>query len=190
MNGSGRRPLPTAIVASLASLFVALVALGCRSPVENRDPLGETFPSVGGESLAGESVRIPDDFAGRPVVLLVGYVQKAQFDLDRWALGILQAGLPIPVIEVPTIPGLLPGAFARSIDSGMRAGIPSEDWGSVVTVYGDAAKIVRTTGNETPRNGRVLLLDREGRIVWYHDRGYSAGKMLELRAATEAIVED
>jgi hypothetical protein len=51
---------------------------------------------------------------------------------------------------------------------------PGEDWPSVVTVYGDAGLIVELTGNETPRNGRVFLLDERGRILWFHDRGYSA----------------
>ena len=177
--------------AGALAMGIALVisVLGCRPTIENRDPVGETFPSVRGESLDGDSVRIPDDFAGEPMVLLVGYVQKAQFDLDRWALGILQAGLPVRVLEVPTIRGLLPGAFARTIDAGMLSGIPSEDWGSVITVYGDAGKIVRATGNEGARNGRILLLDAAGRVAWYHDRGYSAGKMLELRRAAESLVD-
>ncbi|MFT7464771.1 MAG: hypothetical protein ACI9EF_003131 [Pseudohongiellaceae bacterium] len=36
------------------------------------------------------------------------------------------------------------------------------------------------TGNTVPRNTRVLLLDAHGVIRWFHDRGDSAGLMLEL----------
>ena len=69
----------------------------------------------------------------------------------------------------------------------MRSGIPEEDWASVITVYGsDADRIVALTGNEQPRNMRVLLLDAEGRVRWFHDRGFSAAKLLELvRTARE-----
>jgi hypothetical protein len=85
------------------------------------------------------------------------------------------------VREIPTIDGMLPGMFSGTIDSGMRSGIPNEDWGSVVTVYGaGAAELVRFTGNENGGNARVMLLDDEGVVLWFHDRGYSATKLLEL----------
>jgi hypothetical protein len=160
-------------------LLPLLLAVGCGS-VPNRDPSGEPFPAVRAESLRGERVALPGAFAGAPCILLVGYVQETQFDLDRWLFGLLQAEVKIPVREVPTIEGWLPGLFAGWIDSGMRSGIPEEDWGSVLTVYDDAEAIVQLTGNEAPRNGRVLLLDASGRIRFFHDRGFSAGKLLEL----------
>ena len=62
----------------------------------------------------------------------------------------------------------------------MRRGIPEEDWGAVITVYGDAGEIVRLTGNENPANARVLLLDETGKVIWYHDRGYSPRLVLEI----------
>ncbi len=167
--------------------FAALVALlalagGCASTVPNRTPVGERFPSVRGESLDGKEYRLPEDLAGKKAVLLVGYVMETQFDLDRWLLGLAQAEVGVPVYEVPTIEGLLPGVFAGAIDSGMRSGIPSEDWAVVVTVYADAGDIVAFTGNDRPRNGRILLLDETGKVLWFHDRGYSARLALELKA--------
>lgn len=169
-------------------LLTLVVSAGCSS-VPNRDPLGETFPSVEAESLRGERVPLPEAFAGRPCVLLVGYVQETQFDLDRWLFGLLQAEVQVPVREVPTIDGWVPGLFAGVIDSGMRKGIPEEDWGAVLTVYDDARAIVELTGDTGPRNGRVLLLDGEGRIRFFHDRGFSAGKLLELTRVL-ATLED
>ncbi|MCU0725667.1 MAG: hypothetical protein MUE73_07750 [Planctomycetes bacterium] len=163
----------------LLPLVLALTG-ACASTIPNRDPTGEVFPTVVGESLAGEEVRLPEALAGRKAVLLVGYVMETQFDLDRWLLGLAERQVPAQILEVPTIKGLLPGLFAGAIDSGMRSGIPSEDWPSVVTVYGDAGRIVELTGNETPRNGRVFLLDERGRILWFHDRGYSARLILEV----------
>jgi hypothetical protein len=163
-------------------LSLLLVAGGCASSVANRNPVGETFPSVVGESLDGREVRLPEDLAGKKAVLLVGYVMETQFDLDRWLLGLAQAEVGVPVYEIPTIEGLLPGVFADAIDSGMRSGIPAEDWAVVVTVYADAGAIVEFTGNERPRNGRILLLDETGKVLWFHDRGYSARLALELAA--------
>jgi hypothetical protein len=179
----------TRLVAGALAAGALLLLTACSSRTPRRDPVGETFPAVTGESLAGEEILLPAALAGAPAVLLCGYVQDAQFDADRWLFGLLQAGTPAQIREVPTIPGLFPTLLAGTIDEGMRSGIPSEDWASVVTVYGgDAAKIVALTGDERPRNIRVLLLDAEGRVLWMHDRGFSAGKMLELDRAVRALV--
>lgn len=172
----------------LAAVLAGTTLVGCSSTTSNRDPLGERFPSVRGEALTGEERALPESLAGNPALLLVGYQQKAQFDADRWLYGLLQSGLALPILEVPTIPGLFPSLFAGTIDGGMRKGIPSEDWASVVTVYGsEASPIVAFTGDENGRNIRVLLLDGEGVVRWFHDRGFSAGKLIELEGAASEL---
>ena len=98
----------------------------------------------------------------------------------------MQAEVTVATYEVPTIPGLTARLASGYIDNGMRSGIPSEDWGSVITVYGDASQIVTLTGNENPRNGRILLLDKEGKVAWFWDQGYSARRLLDLKKAVEA----
>jgi hypothetical protein len=141
----------------------------------------ERFPSVVGESLEGLEVRVPEDLQSGFNLLLIGYEQRAQFDCDRWLLGLAQAETPVGIREIPTIDGMLPGMFSGSIDSGMRSGIPEEDWGGVVTVYGAGAeRLVSFTGDESGANARVVLLGPDGLVRWFHDRGYSATKLLEL----------
>ncbi len=186
----GREPAATmTLLRRLLPLLVLLSPLGaCRTAAFDRDPTGEPFPSVRGRSLQGEEIRLPEDLAGTPAILLVGYDQDAQFDADRWLYGLLQADLDSAIYEVPTLPGLFPSAFAGTIDDGMRSGIPEEDWSTVVTLYGsDASPVVTLTGNERRRNMRVLLLDATGRVVWFHDRGFSAGKLIELERAVEGL---
>jgi hypothetical protein len=170
---------PTLFTLGLPVLALLLLT-SCQSAPENRDPTGEVFPSVQGTALDDTTVQLPEDLGDRYTVLLVGYVMEAQFDCDRWILGLMQDETPADLYEVPTIKGMLPGMFSGFIDDGMRKGIPQEDWGSVVTVYDDADAIVRLTGNDGSRNARVLLLDEEGRVVWFHDRGYSARALLEM----------
>ena len=166
----------------IGSLLLAC-CIGCRSTVPRRDPTGEVFPTVVGEALSGERVTLPDAFAGEPALLIVGYQQNSQFDIDRWLLGITQLGLEVQIAEVPTLPGLGASMASGFINDGMRSGIPEEDWKSVVCVYGDADAIVRFTGNETPLPGRVFLLDAEGRVVFFHDRGYSVASLQGLQQA-------
>ena len=176
----------------LYRLLILILLLGalqaCSATLSNQDPTGKLFPDVQGTSLAGQLYEIPQDFSGKPLVLLVGYKQRSQFDLDRWILGLVQLQTPVRIIELPTIKGLVPGLFANRIDEGMRQGIPEEDWGSVITVYEQAAPIVALTGNENGANGRVLLLDGAGKVIWFADRGYSAGQVKALDTRVRTLI--
>ena len=83
------------------------------------------------------------------------------------------------MFEIPTIKGFA-GFFASSIDQGMREGIPSNLWSQVITVYDDAERIMNITGNEHPRNARVMVLDPSGKIIYFFDQGYSVPAINEL----------
>ena len=159
-----------------------LFLTACNSAVlPNPTLIGATFPSVNGTSLEGQDVEIPKDFSGAPALLLIGYAQRAQFDIDRWILGALQAELKVKLVEIPTIKGMVPEMIQSYIDNGMRSGIPKEDWGSVITVYEDAGKIISLLGNERPQSAYVVLIDSDSKIVWTSNRGYSATQILELK---------
>ena len=103
-------------------------------------------------------------------------------------MGLLENPKDIRILEVPTIHGFIPGLISGTIDAGMRSGIPQEDWASVVTLYGeDASTVVAFTGNELPRNMRVLLLDQNGQVCWFHDRGFSASHLIDLKRAVDQV---
>lgn len=143
--------------------------------------LGDQMIAATGESLEGDAVVIPQDFAGQETLLLFGYKQDSQFDIDRWLIGLDMTQTKVAAYEIPTIQGMLPRMFSGFIDSGMRRGIPKELWKGVVTVYADGDKIQRFTGNLNPNNARVMLLDKEGRIVYFYDRGFSILALNEVR---------
>ena len=83
---------------------------------------------------------------------------------------------------------MAPTLFSGLIDEGMRSGIPRDDWGGVITLYGDnASAIAAITGNENELPARVLLLDSQGRIVWFHDEGFSPRVLRELDGKVRAL---
>lgn len=177
------------LVSVALGMVVTWSLLACSSTVPTPKQIVATrFPSVRGESLTRQSVTIPDAYQGRPTLLLVGYVQRAQFDIDRWILGVLQAEIPVALVEVPTIAGMMPQMVQGFINNGMRSGIPEADWRTVVTVYEDADKIVAALGNERPQSAYVVLLDAEGRITWTSNKGYSATQVLELKRIVQEMV--
>jgi hypothetical protein len=169
-----------------ALILIAFMLIGCSTTYVNRNPVGENFPTVNGQTLTEEERELPTYFKGSNVVLLLGYKQDSQFDIDRWLIGMDMTETKITVYEIPTIQGLFPRMFQSSIDNGMRKGIPKELWGGVITIYGDGAKVQEFTGNENPNNARVLLLDQQGKVIYFHDRGFSVQALNELR---EKIIE-
>ena len=162
-------------------LSVLFLLVGCAATHPNRSPQGEMFPKVLGQSLAKEQITIPDDFKGSTTLLLIGYVQDSQFDIDRWLIGLDMTQTQVPVYEIPTIDGMLPRMFKTTIDNGMRKGIPKSLWRGVVTVYDDAEKIVSLTGNENPNNARVLLLGGDGKIRYFYDQGFAVDALKQLK---------
>jgi hypothetical protein len=83
---------------------------------------------------------------------------------------------------------MLPQMVQGFIDNGMRSGIPKSDWGSVVTVYEDASKIITALGNERPQSAYAVLLDKQGRIIWTSNIGYSATQILELKKLVDSMM--
>ena len=171
-------------------LASCLLFLSCsKTLLPSKNASGRPFPSVVGESLEKKTVRIPEDLTGQPTVLLVGYLQKTQFDIDRWILGLLQLETPVKIVEVATIAGMMPQMLQGFINGGMRKGIPDEDWKNVVTVYGDANKIIEALGNEAPQNAYVVLIDKTGLIQKIYNRGYSANYVKELDQLIRSLNE-
>ena len=177
-----RRLLPLLAVSVALTGALIVFAPGCGGAIPNRDPSGDPFPSVEGRDLEDRPVELPGEVAGAPAILMVGYVQETQFDIDRWTLGLLQSGTKLRLMEIPAVGGWFPATFLQStIDDGMRSGIPAEDWASVVTLYGDDADRVQAfTGTERPRNARILLLDEDGLVRWFWDQGFSPSRLLEM----------
>jgi hypothetical protein len=168
--------------------ILSLVFVACSSKVSTpQNVQNSLFPKVQGTSLTKQPVTLPDSYQGKTTLLLIGYTQKAQFDIDRWILGALQADLKAEIVEVPTIAGMMPQMVQSFIDNGMRSGIPKSDWASVVTVYEDAPKIIQALGNERPQSAYVVLLNKEGRIVWTSNIGYSATQILELKKRVDSL---
>ena len=164
----------------ILSLLIFFVA-GCSTSYTNQSVTGKTFPSVSGQNLEKNKVSIPSDFKSDFTLLLVGYKQDSQFDIDRWLIGLDMTETRVDVYEIPTIQGLFPRMFSTMIDNGMRKGIPKELWKGVITVYKDGDRVQAFTGNEKPNNARVLLLDKNGTVLYFYDDGFSVAALKELR---------
>jgi hypothetical protein len=170
----------------LLILFIAFVS-GCSTQYKNQTVTGKSFPSVTGQSLEKDTVNIPGDFNKEFTLLLIGYKQNSQFDIDRWLIGLDMTETKVDAYEIPTIQGLFPRMFSTVIDNGMRKGIPKELWKGVITVYDDGEKVQAFTGNEDPNNTRVILLNKKGIVLYFYDDGFSVSALNKLRDILDPI---
>lgn len=154
-----------------------------------RGGVAERFPTLDTVSLSGRRVRVPDDLAGRPALLLLGFQRWHQEMIDGWLgpLARLQADFPhLEVYEVPVISRFyLP---ARSlIDGGMVRGTPDPAARArTLTAYANVGKTVSALGLAGPENVALRLLDSSGRVVW---RGRGVYDSDQLAAVRQAVLE-
>ena len=161
--------------------FATFMLMGCSSNYANQSKVGQPFPSINGENLEKEIVNIPEAFKGKKALLLIGYKQDSQFDIDRWLIGLDMTNTQVNVYEIPTIQGLFPRMFSTTINNGMRAGIPKPLWKGVITVYQEGELVQQFTGNKNPNNARVILLDKDGVILFMYDQGFSVGALNQVK---------
>ena len=164
----------------ILAIILPLLA-ACSTTYPNQSVQGQTFPSITGQTLEKNELNIPADFNQETVLLLIGYKQNSQFDIDRWLIGLDMTNTLVDVYELPTIQGMFPRMFSTVIDNGMRKGIPKELWKGVVTVYKDGDKVQEFTGNENGNNARVVLLNKGGAGLYFYDEGFSVSALNNLR---------
>lgn len=170
---------------ALTVLIMFIFISGCASHYPNQNVIGKQFPTISGESLDKKQFIIPQDFENKHTLLLIGYKHDSQFDIDRWFIALDMSAVNITAYELPTIQGMLPRMFSTFIDSGMRKGIPKELWGGVITIYKQGDAVQAFTGNINPKNSRVVLIDKNGKIVYFYDRGFSVAAFNELKSVIE-----
>jgi hypothetical protein len=153
------------------------------------DIVGRLFPSVAGRALSGQTVRIPEDPLGAPVLLLCAYRRGTQTDIDRWAAFVERVLPHLAVYELPIIPSPLWRPLQGWIDGGMRGGVPTSLWSSTVTLYEHGRAAREFVGDSGGFRAQVVLLDAAG-VVAHHDaRGFTEEGGAALAAAVAALAE-
>jgi hypothetical protein len=127
------------------------------------------FPVVTGSNLQRRKLDLPEGFDGNLNLVLIAFQQWQQTQVDTWIpfakqLEEVHAGLRY--YELPTIQRL--NALARTfINEGMRAGIPDPVARErTITLYVDKNSFRQALQLPHEDDIYVLLLDRQGQVLW------------------------
>ncbi len=134
--------------------------------------VGQPFPAVRGESLAGRKVALPDDARGRVTVVIAAFQRQAQGRIDTWARPLLERygdEGAVRYYELPMISGWY-SWMSGFIDGGMRRGVPKPLHDNVVTYYGPLDAYFQAFDVTDKGDCYLFVLDTAG-IVRHAARG-------------------
>lgn len=134
--------------------------------------VGQPFPAVRGESLAGQKVVLPDDARGRVTVVIAAFQRQAQGRVDTWARPLLDHygdESAVRYFELPMISGWY-SWMSGFIDGGMRRGVPKPLHDNVVTYYGPLDAYFKAFDVTDKGDCYLFVLDAGG-IVRHAARG-------------------
>ncbi len=147
------------------------------------------FPTVSGQNLDRQAFEFPRDFAGDLNILFVPFQQRHQLVVNTWVPFAQEVERTFPGViyyELPTIDEM-PGLSRMFINEGMRAGIPDQTSRErTVTLYLNTAEFMRATGIPDKSSVHILLVDRNGDILWRTTGDYAPAKGDAMLAALES----
>ena len=135
------------------------------------------FPIVAGANLLRRKVTLPADLEGELNILLIAFQRWQQSVIDTWvpfARQLEETNEGVSYYELPVIQRM--NVLARTfINEGMRAGIPDQVARErTITLYVD--KVAFRQALELPHEDDIyiLLVDRQGNILWKGEGGFTA----------------
>jgi hypothetical protein len=147
------------------------------------------FPAVTGSNLQREKLALPQDFEGEQNLVLIAFQQWQQAQVDTWlpyARQLESTHSGVRYYELPTIQRL--NVLSRTfINEGMRAGIPDPVARErTITLYVDKLAFRQALQLPGEDNIYVLLLDRQGQVLWRTEGTFTPEKGDSLMAKVEA----
>jgi hypothetical protein len=147
------------------------------------------FPTVTGANLQRKKLMLPQDFEGELNLVFIAFQQWQQNQVDTWipfARQLEKTHAGVRYYELPTIQRL--NVLARTfINEGMRAGIPDPTARErTITLYLDKAAFREALQLPGEDDIYVLLLDRQGQVLWRTEGSFASEKGDSLTAEVQA----
>ena len=192
-----------ALLAVAACLVVAVVASGCiwtheqmrvywdeveESLAESEEEAPMTairFPEVAGRDIDGNDFVVPTDFAGNLNLVLMAFTREHQYDVNTWlphARELESSRQGFRVYEVPTL-WEMNWFQRRQLDFWMSTGIRDPlARATTITLYTDLQAMQAALAIPDFDTIQVLLIDRDGLVVWRSEGTFSKAKFEDLTA--------
>jgi hypothetical protein len=176
-NLSARLALVSPIVWILAGL------LGQSATTPNAPAQGQ-FPSIQATSLDGLHMKLPDEFSGRLILVIVSFAREQQHQVDSWipaASKIESAHSQFRYYELPTM-SRENFLYRWWFDQALRSNTSDRALRSrILTAYVNKHSFKKSLDIKSEKRAVALLIDPKGQVYWRADGPYKS-------ADTQAIL--
>ena len=158
----------------------------------NNVPKTLNFPSVSGSNLEGKKRRLPNDFEGGLNIVRVVFRREHTGLIEGWLSSLTEMiakNTELRFYELPVL-NVSYSLFRWWIDGGMRAGIT--DHGArerTITVYTNKGDFRKRLGIPNEETIHILLVSRDGTILWRDQGRFTEEKFRRLQNAVEEASE-
>ena len=143
------------------------------------------FPEVAGRDIDGNDFVVPTDFAGNLNLVLMAFTREHQYDVNTWlphARELESSRQGFRVYEVPTL-WEMNWFQRRQLDFWMSTGIQDPlARATTITLYTDLQAMQAALAIPDFDTIQVLLVDRDGLVVWRSEGTFSKAKFEDLTA--------
>lgn len=179
---------------SCTKIFARLALSALLLPVAHASQNGDTsrpalFPAITSYNLDHAKLNLPADFAGQLDLLLISFQPEQQTQIDTW-MTLAQAlqhtnfnfrWYHLPVSSRENI------IFRWWENSSMRSDESDpETWPWIVPLYVDKPSFRRSLQIPTEHQIAVMLVNKQGRVLWRTDGALTPDKRASLTAAITA----
>jgi hypothetical protein len=168
---------------ALAVAVAFLMALPARSAT--------TIPPAAGTALDGHSVTLPRDLPGRATILILGFSQHSADATTAWEKPIRSSLASLPSVGYLDMPFLedAPSIIRPLIVRSIRKQVPDVLKPYFVPLTSGQAAWKQLTGfsASAPDAAYVLLVDRNGQVLWQTHEAFSQTRFDELANAARHL---
>lgn len=163
-------------------VFCALVSLVRAQP---QKPV--IFPSITSSNLEKQKVTLPSGLEGQTNLLILWFAPEQQKAVDSWmpaAQALQHSNFSFRYYEIP-VQERENFLFRWWAVSSMKSDqTDPESWHWVVPIFVNRQKLLRQLDIPNKKQVVVLLIDRQGRVLWRADGPLTQEKRQSLMAAT------
>lgn len=146
------------------------------------------FPGVTGANLLRQKITLPGDLQGELNILFIAFQQWHQAWVDSWVPTARQLEQAFPGVQFYELPVIWKmNRFSQTfINEGMRAGIPNQTTRQkTITLYTDKVAFRQALDLPNEESIYVLVVDRQGNVLWRTEGAYSEEKGEALKKAIQ-----
>jgi predicted transcriptional regulator len=146
----------------------------------------DQIPKTASESLAGDSVTLPDSIRGHVSVVIVGFSKSSQDAVKAWDVAARKQLGATDVYQVAVLEDA-PSFVRGMIKHAMKGSTPADRQGHFLVVVKGEAELKKAAGFAEANDPYVLLLDGSGEIRWRTHGAVSDAALKELADKVQGL---